>query len=120
MGLLYRASLFISGAINLVPAVLAVFPEKISKSYGVKVLNPNYELLLRHRAVLFGIVGTIMISSAITRKNQFLATAVGLTSMLSYVLLAQQVSGKINPELTKVFNIDIAASLILVAGFIIG
>jgi hypothetical protein len=40
---------------------LAFFPEKISKSAGIDISNASLELLLRHRAVLFGIVGTLML-----------------------------------------------------------
>jgi len=42
----------ISGVINLIPAILVFFPNKIGESYGIEMLNPNYELLLRHRAML--------------------------------------------------------------------
>ena len=69
MELIFRICLFIAGVINTLPALLAFLPEKIATSYGVEVPNANYELLLRHRAVLFGIVGGLMIYSAISKKN---------------------------------------------------
>jgi hypothetical protein len=41
MEIVFRLSLFIAGIINLIPSLLAVFPENISKSYGIEVPNTS-------------------------------------------------------------------------------
>ena len=119
MELVFRICLFIAGIINIVPSILAFLPDKIQTSYGVEIPNANYELLLRHRAVLFGIIGGIMIYSAISKKYYSLAVVIGLISMFSFFVLKKLVNGEINPELQKVMNIDIAGIIILLIGFVL-
>jgi len=117
MELVFRICLFIAGIINVLPSILAFIPNKISHSYGIEMPNSNYELLLRHRAVLFGIIGGIMIYSAITKKNYSLAVCIGLISMISFIILYKLVNGSINPELNKVMKIDLVGIIILLIGF---
>ena len=118
MEILFRITLFIAGAINLLPSILAFLPQKISKSYGIVVPDVNYELLLRHRAVLFGIVGGLMIYSAITKKIYAISVSIGLISMVSFVILYFLLNG-INKELEKVMKADVVAIIILLTGFLL-
>jgi len=115
----FRSTLLIAGIINTIPVLIAFLPAKITASYGVTIPDANYELLLRHRAVLFGIIGGLMIYSAITKKYYDLATSVGLVSMISFLLLYFLADGPINEALTKVMKIDIFAILLLILGFIL-
>jgi len=117
MELVFRVCLFIAGIINVLPSILAFLPNKISHSYGIEMPSSNYELLLRHRAVLFGIIGGIMIFSAITKKNYSMAVCIGLISMISFIVLYKLTNGTINDELNKVMKIDIVGIIILLVGF---
>lgn len=119
MELIFRICLLITGVINLLPSVLAFIPSKISNSYGIELPDVNYELLLRHRAVLFGLVGGIMIYAAITSKYYVLATTIGLISMVSFVVLYQLTNGSISTELNKVMRIDLVGIGILLIGFVL-
>jgi heme A synthase len=119
MELIFRIALFIAGLINLLPALLAFLPDKISNSYGIDIPNSNYELLLRHRAILFGIIGGLMIFSAIVKKHYEISTIAGLISMLSFILLYFLIDKGINSELKKVMMIDIVATAILCIGLIL-
>jgi len=119
MELIYRITLFIAGLINLLPSLLAFLPDKISKSYGVEIPNANYELLLRHRAILFGIIGGLMIYSALVKKHYELSTIAGLVSMTSFIILYFIIGKDINQELKKVMMIDVVATVILCIGFIL-
>jgi hypothetical protein len=119
MELIYRITLFVAGLINLLPSMLAFLPDKISKSYGIEIPNANYELLLRHRAILFGIIGGLMIFSSIVKKYYEIATIAGLISMTSFILLYFLIDRDISSELKKVMVIDILASLILLIGLVI-
>lgn len=118
MEIVFRMSLFIAGVINFLPSLIAFLPQKISSSYGIEVPDVNYELLLRHRAVLFAIVGGLLIYASITKKHYDLAFIGGMISMVSFVILHQMV-GDVNPELTKVMKIDIAAIVILLLGYLL-
>jgi hypothetical protein len=82
MELIFRLSLGIAALVNLLPALLAIRPQNIAKSYGVSVPDGNYELLLRHRAVLFGIVWGLMLYSALTKVYYELATLIGQNHFL--------------------------------------
>jgi heme A synthase len=119
MELIYRITLFIAGIINILPALLAFLPEKISKSYGIEIPDANYELLLRHRAILFGIIGGLMIYSALVKKHYELSTIAGLVSMVSFIIIYFLIGKDINSELKKVLIIDVVATVILCAGFIL-
>ncbi len=113
----FRVCLFIAGVINFLPSVLFFLPDKVGSAYGIIVPDANYELLLRHRAVLFGIVGGILIFSALLRQYYSLSVTIGLVSMLTFILLFYWVKGEVNAELTKVMRIDVAGSAILLLGY---
>lgn len=109
---LFRSVLFLCGLIHLLPFALAFMPDRIASAYGVEVSGSDMALLLRHRAVLFGIVGAIMVHSSLTRSNYLLATLTGLVSMLSFVWLFMHIGG-INDSLRRIMLVDMAASLAL-------
>ena len=115
----FRICLAIAAIINLLPAILAFLPKKISTSYGVEVPDANYELLLRHRAVLFAIIGGVMVYSFISRTVYDLAAIIGLVSMVSFIILWKLVDGKINSKLLKVVKIDVIGILVLLFGYIL-
>jgi ABC-type Na+ efflux pump permease subunit len=119
MELIYRITLFIAGVINILPSMLAFLPDNISKSYGIEIPNPSHELLLRHRAIMFGIIGGLMIFSAITKKYYEVSTIVGLISMISFIFLYFLIDKGVSAELKKVMLIDSIATFILLVGVII-
>lgn len=119
MEIVLRICLVISGIINFIPSILAFFPNKITQSYGVEVPNANYELLLRHRAISLGIIGGLLIYSAISKRNYDLVTIVGLVSMVSFVVLYNLIGGEINSELSKVMKIDLFAIVVLLIGYLL-
>ncbi len=119
MELIFRITLFVAGLINLLPSLLAFLPHKISQSYGIEIPNSNYELLLRHRAILFGIIGGLMIYSSIVKKHYEITTTAGLVSMISFIILFFLIDNGISPELKKVMIIDVVATVILCLGLIL-
>lgn len=116
MELIFRISLFIAGIANLLPALFVFFPAKIANSYGIAIPDSNHELLLRHRAALFFIVGGLLVYSSITQKAYAISTVVGLISMLSFVLLYYLIGKNINAQLKKVMLIDVGAIIVLLLG----
>lgn len=119
MEVVYRVALFITGIINLLPAIGAFIPEKISKAYGITVPDANYELILRHRAILFGFIGGLLIFSAITKKYYGIATFAGLFSMATFILLYFSMGKGINQELRKIMLIDVFALLLLLVAAVL-
>ena len=112
MEAVFRVVLFLGGLIHLPPFTLSFLPERIGSAYGVEVTGPNMMLLLRHRAVLFGIVGAVIVYSSLKKRHYALATFFGLASMLSFILLYGIVGG-INDSLKSVMWVDVAASVAL-------
>jgi hypothetical protein len=101
MEIVFRISLFIAGIINFLPSLLAFFSEKISKSYGIEAPNASKELILRHRAILFGIIGLLMLYSSIMKKYYGLSSSFGLISMISFIVLFFIIGKEISGELKK-------------------
>ena len=116
MELVYRIALGLAGIVNLLPALLVFMPQNISKSYGVAVPDGNYELLLRHRGVMFGVVGGLILYSAFTKRYYEVSTLAGLVSMVSFVGLYYLIDKPINAELKRVMQIDVFAIIILMVG----
>ena len=113
---LYRLILLITGLVHILPFSFLFFTEQLQKSYGVDISDANLQLLLRHRAIFFGLIGVGMILSAIKKSFYGWASAIGLISMVSFVLLFYQIGG-INQQLRSVMLIDvfISAALFLTA-----
>lgn len=117
MELFFQFTLFLSGVLNLLPAVLVFAPKRLEKSYGIQMTDENQELLLRHRACLFGIVGGILVYASIAKEFYELATLVGLVSMVSFVILYFVIPGSKNANLKKVMLTDVVLSAFLLAGY---
>jgi hypothetical protein len=115
-----RILFFVAGIINLLPSMMAFLPSKIPSSYGVELLNVNYEILLRHRAVLFAVIGSLLIYTSLSKKQMEIAFTAGLVSMVSFIILYFLVGNGVNKELTNVMKIDIAGTVCLILAYITG
>jgi hypothetical protein len=73
---------------------------------------------LRHRAVLFGLLGGFLVLAAFRPALQPLALLAGWISVLSFLALAGSVGGY-NAQLTRVFNADLIALVALVIASVI-
>lgn len=83
----------VAAAINLAPAMGALSAERMSGFYGVDLADPNLEILMRHRAVLFGIVGGLLLVAAFHPPLRVTGYAVGFASMVSFLVVAWLVGG---------------------------
>jgi hypothetical protein len=93
MGRVLSACLLIVGGIHLLPLVGVVGASRLSALYGIAVAEPNLELLLRHRAVLFGALGGLCVAAAFRPALQDATLAVAAASVVSFLLLARTVGG---------------------------
>jgi hypothetical protein len=108
------AALVVVAIIHLLPLVGVLGPARLVALYGVAVPEPNLELLLRHRAVLFGIIGALLLAATVHVPLRPAALLVGLASVVSFLLLAWLV-GPINTHLFRVVVADILALVLLLA-----
>ncbi len=99
-------------AANLLPMFGAASRERLQILYGVTLEDPNLVILMRHRAILLGIVGALLAAAAFQPPLRPAAILAGLVSMLSFVLIARLV-GEANSQLRRVARVDIVASAVL-------
>jgi hypothetical protein len=107
--------LLLVAAIHALPIVGVLGAERISQVYGVSVQDPNLELLLRHRAVLFGILAGLLAYSATRPDLHRLALVAGAVSVISFLVFAQSVP-TLTPGLVTVSRADWLALLLLAIG----
>jgi hypothetical protein len=111
---LVTVALLIAGVINIYPVVGVISVDQLEKLYGVPLDNGDLIILMRHRAILFGLLGAFVIFSAFRRSIQTLACIAGLVSMMSFIVLAYA-SGAFGEALNKAIIADLVGSLALVA-----
>ena len=107
-----RLLLALVGIVNLLPLAGIRSGALLAQAYGIAAPEGDLLILMRHRALLFGVLGGLILVSAFRRHLQPAAIAAGAVSMLGFVVLAVS-AGEHGPEIRKVVFIDIAASLAL-------
>ena len=109
--------LVLVGIVNLLPLAGVLGAPQLESLYGVAISEPNLVLLLRHRAVLLGLVGALLIYAAGRPAHRPAAIIAALVSMLSFVALAAL--AEYNAYIHTVVVVDVVASLALaLAGFL--
>lgn len=109
-------SYLLAAAINLIPVVGVLSNEILSQLYAIQIDRAEFSLLLRHRAVLFGIVGGLLLTAAFMPRLRTQAGIAGLLSMLSFILLFMLI-GTDNDSLLRVTLIDAVVALVFIVGF---
>ncbi len=82
------ASLIIAGIIHLMPLPGLFGAERLQALYGIAIDDSNLLILMRHRAVLFGILGGFLVFAAFRPSWQPPALIAGWVSVLSFLILA--------------------------------
>jgi hypothetical protein len=102
---LVRAGLLVAAIIHLLPLAGVLGAERLQALYGIPVEGPDLAILLRHRAVLFGLLGAFLLLAAFRPALQGLALVAGVASVLSFLALAWATPGH-NAELARVVVAD--------------
>lgn len=106
--------LILVGVIHFLPIAGLFGVEKLSALYSVEILDGNLEILLRHRAALFGILGAFIIYAAFNPGLQPVAFVVAFLSIATFFFLTWSVGG-FNDAIRQVIIADVVASLALIA-----
>ncbi|MCB1624631.1 MAG: phosphopantetheine adenylyltransferase [Pseudomonadales bacterium] len=112
---LVTAMLVVVGVIHLLPLSGVLGSGRLATLYGLSFSEPNLAILMRHRAVLFGLLGIFFIFAAFRPVFQTVAFMAGFVSVVSFLLLAWSVGGY-NAEVARVCMADTAALACLVVG----
>jgi hypothetical protein len=109
--------LVVVAIIHLLPLSGVLSSERLTALYGISFNEPNLEILMRHRAVLFGLLGAFLLYAAFQPAVQVLAFIAAFFSVVSFLWLAWSV-GAYNEQVGRVFMADIVALVCLVIGVV--
>ncbi len=108
----------------LVVAVIHLLPisgffgvERLASLYEIEITDGNLEILMRHRAILFGILGGFLAYAAFTPVLQPIAFLAAFISVASFFFLSFSV-GEFNDAIRKVVIADIVASVSLLGAIV--
>ena len=109
------AMLVVVGVIHLLPLSGVLGSERLAVLYGLSFNEPNLAILMRHRAVLFGLLGLFLCFAAFRPAWQTIAFVVGFVSVVSFLGLARSIGGY-NALVARVIMADIVALVCLIIG----
>lgn len=107
--------LVVVAIIHLLPLSGVSGSERLAALYGLSFGEPNLAILMRHRAVLFGLLGAFFLLAAFRPGLQGIAFAGGFASVLSFLYLAWS-TGSYNSQIARVVAADVIALACLVVG----
>lgn len=111
------AALIIVGIIHLLPVAGVLGPDRLQSLYGLSLTDPNLILLMRHRAVLFGLLGGFLVVAAFVPALQLSALILGLVSVSSFLALSLA-DFRVNTSIARVVTADWLALAALIVGFV--
>jgi len=110
---LISALFILAGLINITPVIGVLGAERLEVLYQMPFEGLDLVLLMRHRAVLFGVVGGLLLVAAFRPSLRALAGTIGLVSVVSFLLLAFPLQEH-SAALQRVFWADVVAGAALV------
>jgi len=110
------ALLVVAAVIHLVPVSGVLSAQRLTALYDLPFQEPNLEILMRHRAVLFGLLGVVLLAAACMPALQPVAFAGGFVSVISFLVIAASVGGY-NGAVRRIFVGDIVALIALCGAF---
>ena len=108
-------ALLAAGLIHLLPIPGVAGAGALARHYGIGAPDPDTAILLQHRALLFGLLGVLMLSAIAWPTLRLAALSIGLASAASFVAVALWV-GDYNEAIRRVVIADVVAAVLLAAG----
>lgn len=112
---LVAVMLLVVAIIHLLPVTGVLGSAQLQGLYGLRIDDPGLEVLMRHRAVLFALLGAFLVFAAFRPAYRTLAFLGGFASVLSFLVLAWAVGGY-NDAIARVVAADWVALACLVVG----
>ena len=104
--------LVIVGLINLAPVLGVISTQRLEAGYSITLAGNDLAILMRHRALLFGVLGAFILYSAFNPLHQLPAMIMGGVSMVGFAWLVIATGGY-NEAVGKVLLIDVVGILFL-------
>ncbi len=115
MDTLFTCCLVLVGLVNLAPVLGMFSASKMEQTYGIELGSKDLAIMMRHRALLFGILGSFIICAVFVPVFQVPAMLMAGISMIGFVVLALHAGGY-NQSIFKVLVVDLLGTgLLLVA-----
>lgn len=109
------AAFLVVAVIHLLPLSGALGARRLEALYGTPIADRNLEILMRHRAVLFGLLGAFFVVAAFVVELQLVAFVFGFVSVVSFLWVAWMVGGY-NDSVRRVLIADVVALIALLVG----
>ncbi len=110
--------LLIVAVIHIIPIMGFMGVARLETLYGIPITGKDLEILMRHRAILFGILGVFFAYAAFTPAIQPLAFIVAFATLASFFYLAFSVGGY-NQAINKIVIGDVVAAISLVIAVVL-
>ena len=113
-----RVALLLVALIHALPLIGVVGAGKLEALYGISARDANQELLLRHRAVLFGLLAAFLAYAAFDPSLHRLALIAALVGVVAFLIPAWQI-GSYNAALSKLVLADLVALAALIIAAVV-
>ncbi len=110
--------LVVVGLINFLPVIGFFSTQALESAYSVTLAGNDLAILMRHRALLFGILGAFILYAAFYPPYQPAAMIMAGASMIGFALLVLGI-GEYNEAVAKVLFIDVIGILALLAAVLL-
>ncbi|MEH6519462.1 MAG: hypothetical protein V7742_22525 [Halioglobus sp.] len=110
--------LVVVGLINFAPLVGVISAQRLESSYSIILAENNLAILMRHRALLFGILGGFILYAAFNPIYQTAAMIMAGLSMLGFALLVLG-TGNYNEAVGKVLYADLVGIFFLLVAVVL-
>jgi hypothetical protein len=105
-----QGALIVAGLIHFLPVTGVIGADRLTSMYAMPFADPSLLILMRHRAVMLGLLGGFVLYGAFRPAMQVPAMLLGTLSLASIVGLAWSTGGY-NQALSRVVLADSIAVL---------
>lgn len=106
------ACLIVLGLIHLIPLLGVLSRPLLESSYQIAIDSHNLEILMRHRALMFGMLGGFLLAAAWVDSWQWPALTMAAISMAGFIMMVYLV-GNATAEILRVMWVDYAGMVVL-------
>jgi hypothetical protein len=110
-----QVALIVAGLIHFLPVTGVIGAERLTAMYAIPFADPNLLILMRHRAVMLGLLGGLVLYSVFRPGMQGTGIVIGTVSLASIVGLAWSIGGYNQPLSRVVMADSVAVFCFLVA-----